>query len=139
MDSKNIILKDAFYSNSKSSLTLKPLRNTTDDEEKIIYYEVIIEFENQKFKSELAIFEEDIENLKNFEYTFPMTDFYFIEPDITFTILDYESEYLSLYVNLDSGLRYSNECTESGLSVRLNVTKEDIDRFMNKIITIDNI
>ncbi|EJL1285065.1 TPA: hypothetical protein LQO50_001571, partial [Staphylococcus pseudintermedius] len=127
MISKNIKLQDSSYESSNTSLTLKLKRIENDEDSKIYYLDAVLEFENEKAETELAVFDFDIDFLKNLEYSFPVTDIYFTEPDISLTVIDYESDELCIYVNLDSGLKHKNESTDSGLSIRLNVEKQVFD------------
>ncbi|EIM5197211.1 hypothetical protein LM955_002289, partial [Staphylococcus pseudintermedius] len=120
MISKNIKLQDSSYESSNTSLTLKLKRIENDEDSKVYYLDAVLEFENEKAETELAVFDFDIDFLKNLEYSFPVTDIYFTEPDISLTVIDYESDELCIYVNLDSGLKHKNESTDSGLSIRLN-------------------
>ncbi|EIE3605805.1 TPA: hypothetical protein I1647_000897 [Staphylococcus pseudintermedius] len=135
--SKNIKLQDSSYESSNTSLTLKLKRIENDEDSKIYYLDAVLEFENEKAETELAVFDFDIDFLKNLEYSFPVTDIYFTEPDISLTVIDYESDELCIYVNLDSGLKHKNESTDSGLSIRLNVEKQVFDNFINQIILLE--
>lgn len=137
MISKNIKLQDSSYESSNTSLTLKLKRIENDEDSKIYYLDAVLEFENEKAETELAVFDFDIDFLKNLEYSFPVTDIYFTEPDISLTVIDYESDELCIYVNLDSGLKHKNESTDSGLSIRLNVEKQVFDNFINQIILLE--
>lgn len=40
---------------------------------------------------------------------------------------------------MDSGLRLNNCATDSGISLRLNVTKSDFKKFINDLISLENI
>lgn len=137
MNSKNIILKDAYYGDSNTALNFKFKNINSDDEDRIFYFDVSATYEDQKIYSELAIFESEIEDLRNFEYEYPITEIYFIEPDLHLTIIDFDLEELCIYVDFDSGLRHSNMGTESGLSLKLKVTKEDFNQFLKKLTSIN--
>ncbi|WP_148184267.1 hypothetical protein [Macrococcoides caseolyticum] len=48
------------------------------------------------------------------------------------TLIDLEDGIL-VYINLDSGIEYSNIATDSGLSIRLNITYDSFTRFLSSI------
>ena len=64
-----------------------------------------------------------------------MSEIHFFESDLLFTLIEYGSEELCLYVNMDSGLRLNKCATDSGISLRLNVTKSDFEKFINDLIS----
>ncbi|MDF4071778.1 hypothetical protein P3W82_21420, partial [Staphylococcus aureus] len=41
-----------------------------------------------------------------------------------------------IYIDFDSGLRHSNMATESGISLRINVTKSDFTKFINELASL---
>ncbi|MBA8763012.1 hypothetical protein [Staphylococcus coagulans] len=138
MNSKVIILKDDAYEKSNVSITFT-LKNIRMDEGLIIYYfEVMTQFENQQIETELAIFNDEIQHLKGLEFTPPITKLYFLEPDISLTVIEVEKDEFCVYVNLDSGVRMHNIATESGISVRLNVAQSSFKQFINEIASIES-
>ncbi|TXO21695.1 hypothetical protein FVP26_03355, partial [Staphylococcus aureus] len=82
------------------------------------------------------LFDSDMDNLKYIEYDNPVTEIYFIEPDLHFTIIDFNQELLCIYIDFDSGLRHSNMVTESGVSLRINVTKSGFTKFINELVSL---
>ena len=65
-----------------------------------------------------------------------VTEIYFIEPDLHFTIIDFNQELLCIYIDFDSGLRHSNMAKESGISLRINVAKSDFTKFINELASL---
>ena len=108
-----------------------------DEGLKIYYFDVMTRFENQQIETELAIFDDEIQRLKDVEFTQPLTKLYFLEPDISLTVIEVKKDEFCVYVTLDSGLRMHNIATESGLSVRLNVAKSSFKQFINEIASIE--
>lgn len=137
MNSNKITLKDIFYSDSHSSIAFTLKDSKIEEGTKIFYFEVTITFEDNEIFTDFTMFDHDIKNLKRFTYTFPVSEIYFMEPDLSFTLIDFNSAYLSVYMNLDSGLRYSNIGTESGLAIRLNVTNEAFSAFLAQLSAFD--
>ncbi|MBA8762937.1 hypothetical protein [Staphylococcus coagulans] len=137
MNSKVIILKDDAYEKSNVSITFTLKNISMDEELKIYYFEVMTQFENQQIETELAIFNDEIQHLKDLEFTPPITKLYFLEPDISLTVIEVEKDEFCVYVNLDSGLRMHNIATESGISVRLNVAQSSFKQFINEIASIE--
>ncbi|HHV6090515.1 TPA: hypothetical protein ACUL0C_002497 [Staphylococcus aureus] len=119
MKPTKVILKDASYLHSKTSITF-------------ILKDVVIE----EVKFEFALFDSDMDNLKHMDYDNPVTEIYFIEPDLHFTIIDFNQELLCIYIDFDSGLRHSNMATESGISLRINVAKSDFTKFINELASL---
>ncbi|HDI6898550.1 TPA: hypothetical protein POH62_002098 [Staphylococcus aureus] len=131
MKPTKVILKDASYLHSKTSITFI-LKDVVIEEDNEIYYfdtSATVEFE-------FALFDSDIDNLKHIEYDNPVTEIYFIEPDLHFTIIDFNQELLCIYIDFDSGLRHSNMATESGISLRINVAKSGFTKFINELVSL---
>ncbi|GGI31896.1 hypothetical protein J8H63_10165 [Staphylococcus chromogenes] len=105
----------------------------------IFYIDTTLKFEEQQLINEFAIFSHDINQLKKFDYTPPVSEIHFFEPDLSFTLIEYGPEELSLLLNMDSGLRLNNCATDSGISLRLNVTKSDFEKFINDLLSVENI
>ena len=139
MHLKKIILKDMYHGTSNTSLELVLKKILEDYGEKIFYIDTTLKFEEQQLINEFAIFSHDINQLKKFDYTPPVSEIHFFEPDLSFTLIEYGSEELCLYVNMDSGLRLNKCATDSGISLRLNVTKSDFEKFINNLISLENI
>ncbi|MBV5192187.1 hypothetical protein DWB90_04540 [Staphylococcus chromogenes] len=139
MHLKTLILKDVYHGTSNTSLELVLKKILEDYGEKIYYIDTILKFEEQQLTNEFAIFSHDINQLKKFDYPPPVSEIYFFEPDLSFTLIEYESQELCLYVNMDSGLRLNNCATNSGISLRLNVTKSDFEKFINDLLSVENI
>ncbi|WP_281199866.1 hypothetical protein [Staphylococcus schleiferi] len=137
MNSKVIILKDDAYEESNVSITFTLKNICMDEGLKIYYFDAMTRFENQQIETELAIFDDEIQRLKDVEFTQPLTKLYFLEPDISLTVIEVKKDEFCVYVTLDSGLRMHNIATESGLSVRLNVAKSSFKQFINEIASIE--
>ncbi|PTG77132.1 hypothetical protein BU657_11045 [Staphylococcus chromogenes] len=128
-----------YHGTSNTSLELVLKKILEDYGKKIYYIDTILKFEEQQLTNEFAIFSHDINQLKKFDYPPPVSEIYFFEPDLSFTLIEYESQELCLYVNMDSGLRLNNCATNSGISLRLNVTKSDFEKFINDLLSVENI
>ncbi|PNZ02109.1 hypothetical protein [Staphylococcus muscae] len=100
-----------------------------EDQMTVFYFDVSSTFEKHTIVTDFVMFSSDMKNLKCFELTPPVSEVYFIEPDINMTIIDFGLDVLSVYANLDSGLRHSNMSTESGLAIKLNTTKDELYSF----------
>ncbi|MCY1026859.1 hypothetical protein OWI79_14375 [Mammaliicoccus sciuri] len=94
---------------------------------------MIINYENTSIEKEILLFEDDIQNLKLSNFTNNSPDYFFNEPDFWFTIIQLNKKELGIYINFDSGLNHMNMATESGFSVRMNVTKKSFNIFINKL------
>ncbi|REH86944.1 hypothetical protein DOS58_00725 [Staphylococcus felis] len=136
--SKYITLKDNAYAYSQSSLSFVLRNSLVEEGERIYYFDVFITVENIKYKLKIALFDSDFDNLKGFKYGTPISECYFIEPDFHLTVLHFGDEDLVVYVNVDSGLRYANVATESGIAIKLNVTKDKFDHFINQLLSIND-
>ncbi|GJF52272.1 hypothetical protein [Staphylococcus argenteus] len=137
MSFTKIILADASYVHSNTSITFTLKDEVFDEDNKIFYLDTCATYENQEIKLELALFDSDLDYLKHLEVDNPVTEIYFIEPDLHFTIIDCNQELLCIYIDFDSGLRHSNMVTESGISLRINVTKTDFTKFINELASLD--
>ncbi|MCS5349597.1 hypothetical protein NYT34_09770 [Staphylococcus aureus] len=137
MNATKVILADASYLYSKASITFILKDVVIEEDNKIFYFDTSATFEDQEIKFELALFDSDMDNLKHLEYDNPVTEIYFIEPDLHFTIIDFSQELLCIYIDFDSGLRHSNMGTESGVSLRINVTKTDFTKFLNELASLN--
>ncbi|NFW23729.1 hypothetical protein G0W81_05350 [Staphylococcus aureus] len=138
MKPTKVILRDASYVHSKTSITFILKDVVIEEDNKIYYFDTSATFEDQEIKFEFALFDSDMDNLKHMEYDNPVTEIYFIEPDLHFTIIDFNQELLCIYIDFDSdsGLRHSNMATESGISLRINVTKSDFNIFINELASL---
>ncbi|MBF1917007.1 hypothetical protein [Staphylococcus aureus] len=134
MKPTKVILRDASYLHSKTSITFILKDVVIEEDNKIFYFDTSATFEDQEIKFEFALFDSDMDNLKHMEYDNPVTEIYFIEPELHFTIIDFNQELLCIYI--DSGLRHSNVATDSGISLRINVTKTDFTKFINELASL---
>ncbi|HHA0434557.1 TPA: hypothetical protein ACOE1S_002386 [Staphylococcus aureus] len=125
MKPTKVILRDASYLHSKTSITFILKDVVIEEDNKIYYFDTSATFEDQEVKFEFALFDSDMDNLKHMDYDNPVTEIYFIEPDLHFTIIDF-----------DSGLRHSNMATESGISLRINIAKSDFTKFINELASL---
>ncbi len=71
-----------------------------EEDNKIYYFDTSATFEDQEVKFEFALFDSDMDNLKHMDYDNPVTEIYFIEPDLHFTIIDFNQELLCIYIHL---------------------------------------
>lgn len=138
MKPTKVILKDASYLHSKTSITFILKDVVIEEDNEIYYFDTSATFEDQEVEFEFALFDSDIDNLKHIEYDNPVTEIYFIEPDLHFTIIDFNQELLCIYIDFDSdsGLRHSNMATESGISLRINVAKSGFTKFINELVSL---
>ncbi|HEI7353129.1 TPA: hypothetical protein ACSTPQ_002274 [Staphylococcus aureus] len=136
MKPTKVILRDTSYLHSKTSITFILKEVVIEEDNKIFYFDTSATFEDQKVKFEFALFDSDMDNLKHIEYDNPVTEIYFIEPELHFTIIDFNRKLLCIYIDFDSGLRHSNMATDSGISLRINVTKTDFTKFINELVSL---
>ncbi|HHP5389015.1 TPA: hypothetical protein ACSCV5_002673 [Staphylococcus aureus] len=136
MKPTKVILKDASYLHSKTSITFILKDVVIEEDNKIYYFDTSATFEDQEVKFEFALFDSDMDNLKHMDYDNPVTEIYFIEPDLHFTIIDFNQELLCIYIDFDSGLRHSSMAKESGISLRINVAKSDFTKFINELASL---
>ncbi len=127
------VLKDMDFKENNIFFSLEHLETKTIDDIKHIFFKVKVTYESSIIEKELVLFEDDIQNLDISNFTNNSPDYFFNEPDIWLTIIQLNKNDLILYINFDSGLIQSNMATESGLSVRMNVTKESFNIFVNNI------
>ena len=129
----SITLKDIDFKVNNILLSLEHIKSITIDDIKYNFFKMIINYENTSIEKEILLFEDDIQNLKLSNFTNKSPDYFFNEPDFWFTIIQLNQTDLVLYINFDSGLNHMNMATESGFSVRMNVTKKSFNIFINKL------
>lgn len=129
----SITLKDIDFKVNNILLSLEHIKSITIDDIRYIFFKMMITYENTSIEKEILLFEDDIQNLKLSNFTNNSPDYFFNEPDFWFTIIQLNQTDLFLYINFDSGLNHMNMATESGFSVRMNVTKESFNIFINKL------
>lgn len=127
------ILKDINFKENNILISLELLKAKIIDDIKHFYFKIIITYENSCFEKEIVLFADDIQNLSIHNFTNDCPDHFFNEPDLWLTIIQLNNNDLILYINFDSGLNHMNIATESGLSVRMNVTKESFNTFANNL------
>lgn len=127
------ILKDIDFKENNILFSSEHLETKTIDDIKHIFLKVKVTYESSVIEKDLVLFEDDIQNLDINNFTNNSPDYFFNEPDIWLTIIQLDKNDLILYINFDSGLIQSNMATESGLSVRMNVTKESFITFINNL------
>ncbi|WP_380571707.1 hypothetical protein ACFDHU_01320 [Staphylococcus hyicus] len=137
MNKHQCILLDELYKESQTSLSFE-FHKRVDDDDAIYYFTVVGSFENMRFYTELALFDSDIEKLKAFKCKSPVSEIHFIEPDVTFTIIKRGRHDISVYVNIDSGLRFSNIVSESGCTIKINVSRKTFYQFIKEIIAVQH-
>ncbi|WP_239738640.1 hypothetical protein [Mammaliicoccus sp. C-M14] len=129
----SITLKDIDFKVNNILLSLEHIKSITIDDIRYIFFKMVITYENTSIEKEILLFEDDVQNLKISNFTNNSPDYFFNEPDFWFTIIQLNQTDLVLYINFDSGLNHMNMVTESGFSVRINVTKESFNIFINKL------
>ncbi|MCD8777158.1 hypothetical protein MXE81_01890 [Mammaliicoccus sciuri] len=129
----SITLKDIDFKVNNILLSLEHIKSITIDDIKYNFFKMIINYENTSIEKEILLFEDDIQNLKLSNFTNNSPDYFFNEPDFWFTIIQLNKKELGIYINFDSGLNHMNMATESGFSVRMNVTKKSFNIFINKL------
>ncbi|PTG11455.1 hypothetical protein BU646_11380, partial [Staphylococcus chromogenes] len=82
------ILNDMYHGTSNTSLELVLKKILEDYGKKIYYIDTILKFEEQQLTNELAIFSHDINQLKKFDYPPPVSEINFLEPDLSFTLIE---------------------------------------------------
>ncbi|ALN75886.1 hypothetical protein [Staphylococcus agnetis] len=137
MNQRYCSLQDDLYTESQTSLTFEFLKVNKEDALTIYDFKIIVSFENSHFYTDFSLFDMDIENLKKFKCKSRLSEIYFLEPDLTFTIIKRNRHDLTVFVTLDSGLRHANIVSESGCTIKLNVTKKTFDQFLNELIKIE--
>ncbi|BCU51728.1 hypothetical protein ACUW9N_000954 [Staphylococcus auricularis] len=130
------VLKDVSFKENNILLSLDHTESKTIDDMKHIYFNMIITYENSSIKREIMLFEDDILNLNISNFTNDSPDYFFIEPDFWLTVIQLNNNDLILYINFDSGLIHTNIATDSGFSIRMNITKDSFDLFIKNIKSI---
>lgn len=138
MTSNTVVLKDISFLESQASIIFSLKNIKMEDQMTVFYFDVSSTFEKHTIVTDFVMFSSDMKNLKYYELTSPVSEIYFIEPDINMTIIDFGLDVLSVYVNLDSDLRHSNMSTESGLAIKLNTTKDELYSFLAKLSSLGN-
>ncbi|WP_285767109.1 hypothetical protein [Peribacillus sp. SI8-4] len=135
-----ITLLDLYYEDSKAKmgLMLKDKKNV----EEIIRMDIQVSFEYEfsVVKSDIVWTKEDIDLLKEQIYAIPSEStvgtIALLEPDLTFTyIKNYEEENkkLSLYVTIDSGLVNSHMGTETGPTLKIITTEDNLIKWIDNV------
>lgn len=130
------ILKDVDFKENNILLSLDHIESKTIDDIKHIYFNMIITYENSSIKREVILFEDDISDLNISNFTNDSPDYFFNEPDFWLTVIQLNNNDLILYINFDSGLIHTNMATESGFSIRMNITKDSFDIFIKNLKSI---
>ena len=131
---QRIKLMDKCYNETNIAVIFELVRISNDDDMSIFDFKVISTFEHTTLETQLTLFEDDLECLQELPGALNVTEITFLEPDLSFTIIDDAYDDVTVYVNFDSGLRHSNIVTDSGLALRLNVTRETLQTFFDEII-----
>ncbi|WP_239734141.1 hypothetical protein [Mammaliicoccus sp. H-M33] len=130
------ILKDVDFKENNILLSLDHIESKTIDDIKHIYFNMIITYENSSIKREITFFEDDISDLNISSFTNDSPDYFFNEPDFWLTVIQLNNNDLIIYINFDSGLIHTNMATESGFSIRMNITKDSFDIFIKNLKSI---
>lgn len=133
MSENVIVLKDLNFDYSNVSIALKHKNTKIDDDLKTVIFDLTVSYEDKIIKDEFVLFSPEIDKLNNLTDHLNQIDYYFYEPNISFTAFENISENIVFYINIDSGLNYSNSPSDSGLSIRLEVTKNSFVAFINEI------
>lgn len=130
------ILKDVDFKENNIVVSLKHIKSLSIDDINHTYFKLMVTYEQSCIEKEIVLFDDDIQNLDLSTFTNDFPDYFFYEPDFWLTIIQLNDNDLILYINFDSGLNHMNMATESGLSVRMNVTKESFITFTNNLKSI---
>lgn len=126
-----IILKDNNFKENNIQFSLEHVESITTDDIKNIYFKLFATYEDSSIEKEIVLFEEDIQNLSIDSFTNNSPDYFFIEPDFWLTLIKVDQKEFILYINFDSGLHHSQMATESGFSLRMNISKDSFNVFLN--------
>lgn len=123
-----LILKDKDYAENNVAVKL------TKKEERDVctIYDVTLHYDKHVVSKEIALFEEDVQLIHTYKLKDNVDFLYFTEPDLSFTIIDLDDDIL-VYVNFDSGIEYSTIATDSGLSIRLNLSYDAFVNFLSSV------
>ncbi|WP_323714471.1 hypothetical protein P3T97_04310 [Mammaliicoccus sciuri] len=130
------MLKDIDFKENNIVLSLKHTKSLTTDDIKHTYFKLMVTYEQSCIEKEIVLLDDEIQNLNISNFTNDSPDYFFNEPDFWLTIIQLNENDLIFYINFDSGLNHMNMATESGLSVRMNVTKESFITFTNNLKSI---
>lgn len=133
MMNNSILIKDINFESSNVSFGLYYKNTYIEDDLKTVIFDFKITYEDKIIKDEFVIFSHEINKLNNLTNELNEIDYYFYEPNVSFTVFESIAEDIVFYINLDSGLKYSNNPSDSGLSIRLEVEKIVFNRFINQI------
>ncbi|TDM46272.1 hypothetical protein ETI08_06215 [Macrococcoides goetzii] len=126
---ENIIeLKDKDYENNHLSLTVKP---SVEDE----LVEVEFTLKSSAISIPVTTYFMDID-LPVFNNLLEIGDHYFTEPNIWITTIDVSEEDVTFYINIDYGELTSYVATESGFSLRMNVSRNEFVMFFSNISSL---
>ncbi|QLK86448.1 hypothetical protein [Staphylococcus sp. 17KM0847] len=131
---KNITLKDMHYHYNNISLTLfltEVVRN--ENEASLFYFDVKVTYDHHTQYSKCVLFDNELHHLVLSESETPIQELYFIEPELSFTIIKVEHRFFCMYINFDSGINYSQVATESGLAIKINVTPKQLNIFLSEL------
>lgn len=123
-------LKDRDFDENNISINFKP---NCENQKEQINFDVICSYESNKIQTCITLFEDDFQNLDDFKIDSIPYEIDFLEPDLSFTIIDNEEGDIIVYINFDSGLRHSNIATESGISLKLNSTEKEFTSFIQSL------
>ncbi|MGW7932814.1 hypothetical protein ACWEWU_14430 [Staphylococcus xylosus] len=133
MVNSSILIKDINFESSNVSFGLCYKNTYIEDDFKTVIFDVTITYEDKIIKDEFVIFSHEINKLNNLTNELNEIDYYFYEPNVSFTVFESIAEDIVFYINLDSGLKYSNHPSDSGLSIRLEIEKIAFNKFINQI------
>ncbi len=124
-----IVIQDKDFKENNISFSLKKYKKT----DVCTLYKAKLTYDNNEINEEFSFFKEDIDLLESFQLLETVEFIYFIEPDLSFTLIDLDDNDILLYINLDSGITFSNIATDSGLSIRINTTVQEFKHFINAL------
>lgn len=133
MLNNSILIKDINYESSNVSFCLNYKNTYIEDDLKAVIFDLTITYEDKIIKDEFVLYSLEIDKLENLSGNLDQLEYYFYEPNVSFTVFESISEDIVFYINLDSGLKHSNSPSDSGLSIRLEVEKTEFKSFINQL------
>ncbi|RAI82244.1 hypothetical protein BFS35_000755 [Macrococcoides goetzii] len=121
-------LKDKNFDDNQLSLTAKL---SVEDE----LVEVEFTLKSSAISIPVTTYFMDID-LPVFNNLLEIGDHYFTEPNIWITTIDVSGEDVTFYINIDYGELTSYVATESGFSLRMNVSRNEFVMFFSNISSL---
>ncbi|WP_144463791.1 hypothetical protein [Siminovitchia fortis] len=130
-----ILLKDVNYEESKTKLTTEIIRkNVVEDGITQVELKFVLNFGFGSVSRNITWTNYDIETvLSQIENIDGVGEISALEPDLSFFYTEVEQDQYLLYVDLDAGVINSNMGTESGVSLKMQIKKDDLLKWINEI------